>query len=440
MAWNRRLLAASLAAGAVACAAPGSAPTAGGGKVGSAVRDALGASQRVRVIVSLREPETPVKALSARSEEIATTRHSVLSELLASDFRLTRQWENVPAVAGDVSSDGLARLEAHPYVRRVDLDPVETALLSESVHLIHGDEAVSRGFAGDNIVVAVLDTGADTRHPDIGESVVTEACFCTGCCPNGSATQSGDGASRDGHGHGTHVAGIIAAPGIAQPAGVAPGSFIASVKVLSDSGSGQGSDIISGLNWVLGKPEIRVVNMSLGGGRYSSVCDNADAGSQAYASAITALRGAGVLVVAAAGNDGFTDAVTRPACVNAALAVGAVYDDNVGGMSYSSCSDPSTSADRVTCFSNSSPLVELLAPGSLITSAGLGGGTQTMAGTSQAAPHVAGAAAVLLSANSGLSPDRITDILVRTGRPVTDRRNSLSIPRIDLAAAVSAAR
>jgi subtilisin family serine protease len=440
MAWHRRLFAASLAAAAAACAVPDGAAPAAGGKVGAPVRDALATSPRVRVIVSLREPETTVKALSARSEEIATTRHNVLSELLASDFRLTHQWEHVAAVAGDVSAEGLERLESNPHVRRVDLDPVEKVLLSESVGLIHGSEAVARGFAGDNIVVAVLDTGSDIRHPDIGESVVAETCFCTGCCPNGSSTQSGEGASRDGHGHGTHVAGIIAAPGIAQPVGVAPGSFIASVKVLSDSGSGLGSDIISGLNWVLGKGEIRVVNMSLGGGRYSTVCDSTDAGSQAYASAISALRGAGVLVVAAAGNDGFTDAVTRPACVNAALAVGAVYDDNVGGMTYSSCSDPSTSADRVTCFSNSSTLVELLAPGSLITSAGVGGGTATMAGTSQAAPHVAGAAAVLLSANSGLSPDRMTDILVRTGRPVTDRRNGLTLPRIDLEAAVAAAR
>jgi subtilisin family serine protease len=132
--------------------------------------------------------------------------------------------------------------------------------------------------------------------------------------------------------------------------------------------------------------------------------------------------------------------VSSPACTNASLAVGAVYDQNIGGIAWQICPDPTTASDQVTCFSNSSPLVELLAPGAMTTSSGPGGGTLTEGGTSQATPHVAGAAAVLLQARPSLTPSQIIAVLAETGVPVVDRKNGLSIPRINLRAALDAVR
>jgi subtilisin family serine protease len=118
-----------------------------------------------------------------------------------------------------------------------------------------------------------------------------------------------------------------------------------------------------------------------------------------------------------------------------------VYDENLGRRAWvAPCTDSTTRADQVVCFSNSGPLVELLAPGALITSAGLGSGTLTEGGTSQATPHAAGAAAVLLEANPGLSPDQIVAVLKETGTPVTDSKNGLTLSRINLLAAVERVR
>ena len=116
------------------------------------------------------------------------------------------------------------------------------------------------------------------------------------------------------------------------------------------------------------------------------------------------------------------------------------YDQNIGGIAWNTCPDPTTAADQVTCFSNSSPLVELLAPGAMSTSSGPGGGTLTQGGTSQATPHVAGAAAVLLQARPGLRPGEIIGVLSQTGVLVTDRKNGLVVPRINVRAALDAVR
>jgi subtilisin family serine protease len=121
-----------------------------------------------------------------------------------------------------------------------------------------------------------------------------------------------------------------------------------------------------------------------------------------------------------------------PACIASAVAVGAVYDGNIGGVSFG-CVDGSTSSDQVTCFSNSSTAVDLVAPGAAITSTGLGGGSVTFLGTSQAAPHVAGALALLISA--GQSAAGAEAALKATGVGVTDSKSGLSFPRIDVGSA-----
>ena len=118
--------------------------------------------------------------------------------------------------------------------------------------------------------------------------------------------------------------------------------------------------------------------------------------------------------------------------------MGAVYDGNVGTVSFG-CTDGSTASDQIACFSNSSTAIDLLAPGAAISSSGMGGGVAGFAGTSQAAPHVAGALALLLQAKPGATADQLEGALKASGRPITDT-NGVSAPRIEVGSAVAAIR
>ena len=127
-----------------------------------------------------------------------------------------------------------------------------------------------------------------------------------------------------------------------------------------------------------------------------------------------------------------------PACIDAAISVGAVYDANVGPVTMFGCTDATTAADQITCFSNSNATLDLLAPGAVITSDWILGGISSFYGTSQAAPHVTGSVALLLEARRSLQPDEIEALLKSTGKPILDERNGVVTPRIEVSGAVSA--
>lgn len=436
-----RLATVLLAAAAGACAAPPARQQVPAAKIASEVYAALDAGQRVRVIVALREPTAVATATAERRAAVDGVQRSVLSELTPEEFHLTDRWELLSAFAGDVNRAGLARLEAHPDVLRVHPDVTFYPTLAESMALIKGRDTHDAGVTGSGVLVAVLDTGIDNSHPDLRDRLVDEKCFCSdsagvGCCPNGATTQTGSGSARDHDGHGTNVTGIIVSQGRVAPVGVAPGASVIAYKVLGPGG-GSFTAITTAMEDVLKNSSIKVVNMSLGGGRSSTVCDSS---FPTMAAAANSLRSRGTSVFVASGNEGFPDSVAAPACLNAVVAVGAVYDDNVGGISFSNCSDGSTRADQVTCFTNSSSLVELFAPGGEITSSGLRGGTSSQFGTSQATPHIAGVAALMLQVKGGLSTTSITKIIQDTGVTVRDAKNGLEFKRVDARAAVSAAR
>ena len=133
--------------------------------------------------------------------------------------------------------------------------------------------------------------------------------------------------------------------------------------------------------------------------------------------------------MAAAGNDAYTNALGNPACTPGVISVGAVYDANLGGLTWGTnlCTDATTAADQVTCFSDSASFLTMLAPGALITAAGF-----TMGGTSQASPHVAGAVAVLRSTFPAETLNQTQARLVNSGTQITDARNGLVKPRLNL--------
>ena len=224
---------------------------------------------------------------------------------------------------------------------------------------------------GSGVNVYIVDTGIDASHREFGGRVAS-----------GFDAVSGSDGRTDCNGHGTHVAGTAGA----ATYGVAKSVRLVPVRVLGCDGSGTYSGVIAGLDWIaknLSAGEKAVANMSLGGGASSSLD-----------SAVASLVSAGVTVVVAAGNSNVDACTSSPARAASAITVGAT-----------------TTSDARASYSNFGRCLDLFAPGSSVTSTVPGGGTATYSGTSMAAPHVAGVAAVVLSLRT-LSPSALASYLV----------------------------
>ncbi|MFC1702969.1 S8 family peptidase [Patescibacteria group bacterium] len=256
--------------------------------------------------------------------------------------------------------------------------------------------------------VVVIDTGIDPGHPDL--SVAGGINFTS--AKGGKAS-----AWKDDNGHGTHVAGTIAAlDNSLGVVGVAPGAELWACKALDRSGSGWLSDIIACLDWAV-LNGMQVANMSLG----------AQGGNESYETACNAAKAAGVVLAAAAGNDGdgnpATDDVDWPGAYASTIAVAATDD-----------------TDTVASFSSDGDAVSVAAPGVAILSTYKGGGLAIGDGTSMATPHVAGVAALLIE-DYALSPDCVQTLLESSAVDLGDpgRDPFYGTGRIDAAAAYAAA-
>ncbi len=242
------------------------------------------------------------------------------------------------------------------------------------------DAEKNTGPKGSGVAVAIFDTGVDTDHPELSANY-----------KGGYDFVNNDSSPEDDNGHGTHVAGIIAADNNGSGIiGVAPDAGIVAIKVLNASGSGSLSGIIAGIDWAIANKDafgIKVANFSLG--TYGT--------SDAFHTAIANLYNAGVTISAAAGNDKWWADSFIPASYPEVLCVSAL-----------------ASGDKFASFSNYGYVVDLIAPGDSIKSTWLGGGFATLSGTSMAAPHVAGAAALWLDSHFG-SPADVMNALISTG-------------------------
>lgn len=296
-----------------------------------------------------------------------------------------------------VTADGLSAKRPGPGP-----DPSPAAqLLPFGIDRIDGD--LSSAITGDgsgssDVDVAIIDTGI-SAHPDL--NVV-----------GGHNCQRGK-SWEDQNGHGTHVAGTVAARDDAVGVvGVVPGARLHAVRVLDRNGSGSWSSVICGIDWVAANAdEIEVANMSLGGpGLDTGVC--LDGGMH---QAICRATDAGVTFVVAAGNDAEDSAGHVPAAYDEVVTVSALadFDGRPGGLGSPSCREDRD--DTFADFSNFGADVDLIAPGVCITSTWLNGGYRAISGTSMASPHVAGAAALYLSGHPEARPAQVKQALQSAG-------------------------
>jgi subtilisin family serine protease len=318
-----------------------------------------------RYIVVFRDDAPAAQRRSARNNAMAR-----------SGARLHFNYEAaLRGFAATMPSESVEGLRRNPNVAFIEADYVVELAQTQSPTPSWGldridqrdlplDNSFTYSSSGAGVDAYVIDTGLQLDHPDFGGRAVT-----------GFDAVTSGGSASDCHGHGTHVGGTIGGSDF----GVAKNTRLIAVRVLNCQGGGTTSQIVAGINWVIqhhqpGQPA--VANMSLGGGTNNSID-----------TATRNMVNDGVATAVAAGNSTANACNFSPARVAEALTVAA-----------------STISDARASFSNGGPCVDIFAPGQGITSAWLNGGTNTISGTSMAAPHVAGVAAQFLELNPGASP------------------------------------
>src|SRR5258708_4351467 len=334
--------------------------------------------------------------------------------------QVTRRYQTLfSGVAATVDSLVIGEIRRLPNVAAVYQDVDVHANDNENGPMIGAPTVWSPyGVGGAGVKVAVIDPGIDYTHPDLG------GCFGAACkVVGGYDFVNHDNDPSDDNGHGTHVAGIIAANGVLK--GIAPGATLLAYKVLNQNGSGFTSDIIAGIEQALADGAT-VANLSLGG--------QGDAGDPT-SQAIDNATAAGMLSVVAAGNSGPSYlTVSSPGTARTALTVGAV-DKSWALASFSS-------RGYVTSGSDYLMKPEVVAPGvnilSTVPASGqFGNPTRyaSLSGTSMATPHVAGSAALLLEWKATLTPQAIKNRLARSGHTPGQGRVPPGAGGIDLGSA-----
>lgn len=333
-------------------------------------------------------------ALSQRWQDWLNNRRKSSSSSSKSSASSSRS----SAVSSSSSSKSSSSVSSSVSSSSMPSSAPSNQVLPFGVDRIDGENQANKG-AG--VEVAVMDTGIDLDHPDLQANIA------------GGVNCVGGTSYNDVHGHGTHVAGTIAArDNGAGVVGVAPEAKLWAVKVLDDSGRGTWSSLICGLDYVASHADrIKVANLSLGGAGSDGSCD-----SDPLHQAVCRVMQAGVTLVVAAGNEGKDMAAQVPATFSEVLTVTALADSD--GRACSLGAKTSYGADDTfASFSNYATQSgdkshTIGAPGVAIRSTWKDGQYALNSGTSMASPHVAGAAALYVANNPGASPSQVRQALM----------------------------
>ncbi|MFC5287095.1 S8 family peptidase [Actinokineospora guangxiensis] len=367
---SRRVVVATAVAGACALAAAVGTATAGAQEATGSIL-AADAPVAGSYIVVFKDAQATASAVNSRAADLTKRYGGKVKHTYSATIRgfsisvgesAAKRLAADPAVAY-VQQDGIATIQETQQNPTWGLDRVDQRTLPLSRSYTYAND-------GSAVTAYILDTGINMRHADF-----------EGRATSGRDFIDNDADASDCQGHGTHVAGTVGS----KTWGVAKKVKLVSVRVLNCQGSGQYSQIISGIDWVAQnarKPA--VANLSLGGGADTSV-DNA----------IKRLVASGVTAAVAAGNDNRDACNTSPARVPEAITV-----------------NSTDSSDNRSSFSNYGRCTDIFAPGTSITSTTQNGGSGSMSGTSMATPHVAGAVALYLHANPSASPSAVVNALV----------------------------
>ena len=382
----------------------------------------------IDVVVMLAEPEDisswAAKVSGLSSEEISKAQDFIRDYSISNSQveELFYEYDAFNGFSASISPQAYEYLVNSPFVKSIHENMEVSTYLSDSVGIIGADSVWGLDFGGVSLTgegqsVCVIDTGVDYTHPALGGC--SDEQFLSGDCEKVIAGEdfiTAQDTPRDVHGHGTHVAGIVAADGSLK--GVAPSASIVAVKSLNDVGDGTYNSVLAGINYCINKADdynITIISMSLGGGSYSSYCD-------VYENAINSAVAEGISVVAATGNDGLSNRVGAPACVQSTIRVGST-----------------TKSDSISGFSNRWSRDMIVAPGTDILSTLPGGNAAALSGTSMATPHVSGAIALLNQyldeKGEVMSPLQINSLLKESGITISD--NLRSYKRINVYNAIN---
>jgi len=415
------------------------------------------ASHREKVIVSLQAAVPPGMS---RAQAIADSQSRVIgtfkNENNGAGLGVLYRYQTLFGFSAELTQGQVNALSRRGDVSFVEPMPVHEKVYPESHPLTDVDLAHAGGYDGSGAVIAFIDDGIDLGHAAFSGKFLGGYDFA-----DNDSNPSNDCVAQN---HGTAVAGVALGNG-GGALGVAPAAQFVFLKIQSSGICGSSSldgDIVGAIDWATANQAahgIDIISMSLGGGLYSSE-SSCNSSSSIYRNAVENAAAAGITVLAASGNDGMCDQLSRPACFSAVISVGAVYDEDLGNIGWcvnrNSCantqSHPSCRpnraafenaiADNVIVYSNSASFLDIVAPSTCATSALAGGGTvDCFGGTSSSTPFAAGTAALAVDAagKGVLTAADMLDILAGTGELVTDPKNGRISPRVNADAIVTEA-